>query len=128
RWCKGVDILGGSWDGDAAAEAFAGLCRRAAEHGLLIHLEWLPWSKIADLATALQVVRLAAAPNGGINVDAWHLVRSGTQLEALARVPGDLILGIQLNDGPAVAEENLVEATLRHRMLPGDGDFDLTGL
>jgi sugar phosphate isomerase/epimerase len=128
RSCNAVDIFGGSWDIDAAAEAFAGLCQRAAEHGLLIHLEWLPWSKIADLATALQVVGRAAAPNGGVNVDAWHLVRSGTQLGELARVPGDLILGIQLNDGPAQAEENLVEATLRHRMLPGDGEFDLTGL
>ncbi len=128
RSCNAVDIFGGSWDIDAAAEAFAGLCQRAAEHGLLIHLEWLPWSKIADLATALEIVQLAAAPNGGLNVDAWHLVRSGTQLDELAGVPGDLILGIQLNDGPAAAEENLVEATLRHRLLPGDGEFDLTGL
>src|ERR1700722_13704641 len=128
RSCNAVDIFGGSWDIDAAAEAFAVLCQRAAEHGLLIHLEWLPWSKSPDLATALQVVRLAGAPNGGINVDAWHLVRSGSPLAELAEVPGDLILGIQLNDGPAAAEENLVEATLRHRLLPGDGEFDLTGL
>jgi sugar phosphate isomerase/epimerase len=128
RSCNAVDIFGGSWDIDGAAEAFAGLCRRAAEHGLLIHLEWLPWSKIPDLATALQIVRRAAAPNGGLNVDAWHLVRSGSQLAELAEVPGDLILGIQLNDGPALPEENLVEATLRHRLLPGDGGFDLTGL
>jgi sugar phosphate isomerase/epimerase len=128
RSCNAVDIFGGPWDTDAAAEAFAGLCQRAAEHGLLIHLEWLTWSNIPDLATALQIVRLAAAPNGGLNVDAWHLTRSGTQLEELAAIPGDLILGIQLSDGPAVAEENLVEATLHHRLLPGDGEFDLTGL
>ena len=34
-----------------------------------------------DLATALDVVTKAGAANGGINVDAWHLVRSGTDPE-----------------------------------------------
>ena len=72
--------------------------------------------------------RKAGAPNGGINVDAWHLVRSGTDLADLAVVPGELILGIQLDDGPAAAEDNLVEATLHHRALPGEGEFDLAGL
>ena len=128
RSLNAVDVFGGSWDLDAAAEAFAGLCRRAAEHGLVVHLEWLPWSRIPDLATALEIVQKAAAPNGGLNVDAWHLVRAGAQPEDLAAVPGDLILAIQLDDGPAEAEANLVEATLHARVLPGEGQFDLIGL
>ena len=77
RSVNAVDVFGGTWDVDDAAEAFAGLCARAAEHGLLVHLEWLPWSRIPDLATALDIVRQAGAPNGGINVDAWHLVALG---------------------------------------------------
>ncbi len=128
RSLNAVDVFGGSWAIDAAAEAFARLCERAAEHGLLVHLEWLPWSKIPDLATALEIVQQAGAPNGGLNVDAWHLVRSGGDPEDLAQVAGDLILAVQLDDGPAEAEENLVEATLHHRALPGDGEFDLVGL
>jgi sugar phosphate isomerase/epimerase len=128
RSLNAVDVFGGPWDVDAGAEAFAGLCGRAAEHGLSIQLEWLPWSKIPDLATALEIVQKAGAPNGGINVDAWHLVRSGTSLAELAEVPGALIVGIQLDDGPTEAEANLVEATLHHRALPGEGQFDLVGL
>ncbi len=128
RSLNAVDVFGGSWDLDAAAEAFAGLCRRGAEHGLVVHLEWLPWSKIPDLATALEIVQKAGAPNGGLNVDAWHLVRSGGRPDDLAAVPGDLILAIQLDDGPAEAEANLVEATLHDRDLPGEGEFDLVGL
>ena len=128
RSVNAVDVFGGTWTVDDAAEAFAGLCARAGEHGLLVHIEWLPWSKIPDLATALDIVRKAGAPNGGLNVDAWHLVRSGTDLAELADVPGELILGIQLDDGPAAAEDNLVEATLHHRALPGEGEFDLVGL
>lgn len=128
RSLNAVDVFGGTWDTDGAAEAFAGLCRRAAEHGLLVHLEWLPWSRIPDLATAFEIVRRADQPNGGLNVDAWHLVRSGTQLSDLAEVPGRLILGVQLDDGPAEAERDLVTATLHRRDLPGEGEFDLRGI
>jgi sugar phosphate isomerase/epimerase len=104
------------------------VCRRAVEHDLLVHIEWLPWSKIPDLATALSIVQLAGQPNGGLNIDAWHLVRSGVGLDELRAVPGSLILGIQLDDGPLDPESNLVEATLHARELPGKGAFDLHGI
>jgi sugar phosphate isomerase/epimerase len=128
RSVNAVDVFGGSWDIEAAAESFAGLCRRAAEHDLLVHIEWLPWSRIPDLRTALAIVQMADQPNGGINVDAWHLVRSGTDLAELRSVPGGLILGIQLDDGPLESEANLVDATLHHRELPGEGQFDLVAI
>jgi sugar phosphate isomerase/epimerase len=93
-----------------------------------VDIEWLPWSRIPDLRTALAIVRMADQPNGGVNVDAWHLVRSGTDLAELRSVPGRLILGIQLDDGPLEAEANLVDATLHHRDLPGEGQFDLPAI
>jgi sugar phosphate isomerase/epimerase len=128
RSINAVDVFGGDWSVEDAAEAFAGLCARAAEHGLLVHLEWLAWSRIPDLATARRVVELAGAPNGGLNVDAWHLSRAGTTLEELGRVPGSMVLAVQLDDGPARPEPDLMHATLHDRMLPGDGEFDLAGL
>jgi sugar phosphate isomerase/epimerase len=128
RSVNAVDVFGGAWDIDAAAEAFAGLCVRAAEHGLLVHIEWLPWSRIPDLATALRIVELADRPNGGLNIDAWHMVRSGVGVEELRPVPGGLILGVQLDDGPLRPEPDLVEATLHQRRLPGEGAFDLRAL
>jgi len=128
RSVNAVDVFGGDWDVVDAAEAFAGLCRRAAEHDLLVHIEWLPWSRIPDLRTALEIVQLADQPNGGLNVDAWHLVRSGTSVDELRKVPGGLIVGIQLDDGPLAPEPNLVEATLHARALPGDGEFDLPAI
>ncbi|MBV8236702.1 MAG: sugar phosphate isomerase/epimerase [Acidimicrobiia bacterium] len=128
RSVNAVDVFGGSWGVDDAAEAFAALCDRAAGHGLLVHLEFLPWSRVPDLATATDVVRRADRPNGGITVDAWHFFRSGASLDALRQVPGPRVLGIQLDDGPAQAEPDLVTATLHRRLLPGDGAFDLTGL
>ncbi len=128
RSLNAVDVFGGAWGVDEAAEAFAGLCDRAAEHGLLVHIEWLPWSRIPDLATARRIVELADRPNGGLCVDAWHLVRADVDPDELAAVPGELILAVQLDDGPIPPEADLVSATLHERRLPGQGDFDLTGI
>ena len=125
RSLNAVDVFGGEWSVDDAAEAFAALCARAAEHGLLVQVEPLPWSKIPDLATAVSIVRAAGRPNGGINVDAWHLARSGGHADDLLSISGELVLGVQLDDGPAEPEANLMDATLHERLLPGDGDFDL---
>ncbi len=122
-----ADVLGGDWGVEDAAASFAALCDRAAEHGLLAHLEWLAWSRIPDLATALEVVTLADRPNGGMNIDMWHCARTGTAAADLLEVPAARVLAVQVDDGPAEAEENLIEATLHRRLLPGDGAFDLLG-
>ena len=37
------------------------------------------------------------------------------------------MLAVQVDDGPGQPEDNLIEATLHDRLLPGAGDFDLTG-
>ncbi len=128
RSVNAVDVFGGSWGVDEAAEAFAGLCERAAEHGLLVHMEWLGWSRIPDLATARHIVELADQPNGGLCIDAWHMVRAGVTVDELRAVPGDLVLAVQLDDGPEAAEADLVSATLHERVLPGHGEFDLVGI
>jgi sugar phosphate isomerase/epimerase len=127
RSLNAAAVLGGTWSVEEAAAAFAALCDRAAESGLLVHLEWLAWSRVPDLATALEVVRLADRGNGGITVDTWHCARSGTTVADLLAVPGGRVLAIQVDDGPASPEEDLIEATLHRRLLPGDGEFDLAG-
>lgn len=130
RSINAADVLGGRWGVDDAAEAFAGLCDRAAEHCLLVHLEFLPWSRIADLTTAWEVVGRADRPNGGVALDAWHWFRSDTPPDetTLRAIPGAKVLAIQLDDAPAEPEPNLMSATLHQRLLPGEGAIDLAGL
>jgi sugar phosphate isomerase/epimerase len=127
RSINAADVLGGDWNMEEGAAGFADLCDRAAEHGLLVHLEWLAWSKVPDLDTALEIVALADRRNGGINVDMWHCARTGTTPAQLRLVPGERVMAIQIDDAPAAAEDNLVDATLHHRLLPGDGELDLVG-
>jgi sugar phosphate isomerase/epimerase len=125
-----VDVFGGDWTLDDAAAALAGLCDRAAEHGLLVHVEFLPWSRIPDLATAWEIVQRADRPNAGVAVDAWHWARTAPacDLETLRTIPGPKLLAVQLDDAPAAVEPDLMHATLHDRLLPGDGAIDLEAL
>jgi sugar phosphate isomerase/epimerase len=127
RSVNAADVLGGEWPVADAAESFAALCDRAADRGLLVHLEWLAWSRVPDLATAMEVVTLADRRNGGLNIDMWHCARTGTTAADLRAVPAERVLAIQVDDGPAEAEDDPVEATLHQRLLPGAGAFDLQG-
>jgi sugar phosphate isomerase/epimerase len=126
RSVNAAELFGSPADRDAAVEAFAGVCDRAAEHGLLVHLEFLPWSAFPTLNSAWDVVRLADRPNGGLLVDSWHCARSTTTLADLAAIPGDRVLGVQLSDAPAEpAYPEITEETMRARLLPGDGVADV---
>jgi sugar phosphate isomerase/epimerase len=128
RSINAVDVFGGRWTLDQAADSFAGLCRRAADHGLKVHLEFMPWSKICDLRTCWQVVRDADVKNGGVMIDSWHYFRGDPDFTVLEAIPAEHIFGAQLSDAPAEAEPDLVTETLHHRLLPGDGELDLRSL
>ena len=128
RSINAVDILGGDWGVDDAIESFAALCDRAAEHGLLVQLEFLPWSKIPDAERAWEIVHRADRPNGGIAIDAWHWFRGTPDAAALRAIPGAKVLGVQLADAPAAAESNAMHAALHDRRLPGAGELDLVAL
>ncbi len=128
RSVNAVDIFGGTWSLDDAAGAFAALCDRAHDHGLLVQLEFLPWSRIPDLESAWYVVREAGRVNGGLAVDAWHYFRSGSDGRLLQTIPGDRVIGLQLCDAPATPEPDPMRATLEARLLPGDGELALAAL
>jgi sugar phosphate isomerase/epimerase len=113
---------------ETAAEAFAELCDHAGEHGLDACLEFLPWTGIPDLATARSIIESAGRPNGRIVVDSWHLHRSGTPVEALARLPAELIGCIQLSDAAVEPGKMLIDETMHSRLVPGEGVIDLANI
>ena len=84
--------------------ALVRLCERANSHGLRIDLEFLPWTIVPNLRTALQVVEDAGQENLGITLDVWHFFRGGdavTTLLGLAPHEAARITNLQLNDAPA---------------------------
>jgi sugar phosphate isomerase/epimerase len=122
-----VEYFGVHLGTDRAAVGFARACDIAAEHGLLVTLEFLPWTGVATLAEAVEIIRSAGRPNGALLVDSWHLFRSGATLDELARVPGELVGYVQIDDAPTSPEADPMDETTHRRLVPGDGDLDLVG-
>ena len=110
---------------DQLAEAFADLCDAVVD--VDVHLEFMPMSVVTDVSFAWEVVQTAGRENGGIVFDTWHFLRGNPAVDALADVPGDRIFTVQVNDARAEPVGTLWEDTF-HRLLPGDGDFDLTSV
>jgi sugar phosphate isomerase/epimerase len=110
------------------AERFGSLCDRAARYGLTVAFEFMPFRAIDTLDMAAELVRLAARPNGGILLDAWHWFRGTPDSVMIQRVEPDMIVVIQLCDGFARPVGDLLEDTQHHRLLPGEGAWDLVGL
>jgi sugar phosphate isomerase/epimerase len=113
-----------------AAKRLREVCDRAADRGLGIVIEFLPWSGIPDLATAWQIVESSGAENAGLLIDAWHWQRQpgGPSPDLLRSIPPDRFKIFQICDAADVPQQDPLEECLRDRRLPGDGAVDLRGL
>lgn len=127
--CRYIQVIGpGGDDLAAAGRAYGMFCDRASDHGLVVGLEFLPFTDIYSVDDALRIVQAADRPNGGICVDIWHHQRGACDLAAIAALPGELITGIQLSDGTLVADNpDYYTDCLTNRVAPGDGQFDVVG-
>lgn len=121
--CQG---FGATIDLDRAAEDLAGVCDRALDHGLLVTLEFLPWSGIPNAAVALDLVRRTGRSNATVLVDTWHWFRGGADLALLEKLPGDKVGSVQLNDAPRIARvtPTIVES-MQDRRMPGTADIPI---
>ncbi|MDQ0381258.1 sugar phosphate isomerase/epimerase family protein [Amycolatopsis thermophila] len=109
-------------------EPFAALCDRAAEHGVLVGFEFLPYSHVRTLPEVWEVVAAADRRNGGVTFDLWHWLRSGGRPEDLAGVPASKIVTVQLCDVLPEPGPDLTEEARHRRLLPGRGAGDTAGV
>jgi sugar phosphate isomerase/epimerase len=107
-------------------EAFAAVCDRTADAGLLAHLEYFPTSGIPDSTTAAAVALGADRANGGVLCDLWHHVRGPDQ--GALRFGDAPVLCVQVNDVAPVADTDLRREMLHGRVLPGTGAADVPAL
>jgi len=120
-----VQGFGSELDLDRAAEDLAGVCERAADHGLQVTVEFVPWSGIPNVVTAYDLVQRTGCANATICFDTWHWFRGGGRLEDLRAIPGERIGSTQFNDAPVQSWENLVDETMEARLDPGEGEMPL---
>ncbi|GAA1870663.1 sugar phosphate isomerase/epimerase [Pseudonocardia ailaonensis] len=109
---------------DLLAERFAGLCARAAEHGLVVGFEPRANSAVSTPAQAAALIEASGAGNAGIVLDAYHVHRAGVTLADLEPVAG-LVASVQLNDMLAAPRPDPAEDALEFRLAPGAGAIDL---
>jgi sugar phosphate isomerase/epimerase len=130
RHIKVADLGNDSVTLPEMTEHFAVLCAEAAARGTRVVFEYLPppLSSLRTVDQVLELTRGSGAANGGIMLDLWHMVRSGTSNEDLAAKlrPSD-ILGVEINDGLLATPADLSDATINHRLLVGSGEFDVRG-
>ncbi|ROS44679.1 sugar phosphate isomerase/epimerase family protein [Amycolatopsis thermoflava] len=105
-------------------EPFGALCDRAAEHGVLVGFEFLPYSHVRTLAQVWEVVAAADRPNGGITLDLWHWFRSGATPGDLDGIPATKITTVQLCDVRPEPDPDMTEEARHRRLLPGRGAGD----
>ncbi|MDQ0381931.1 sugar phosphate isomerase/epimerase family protein [Amycolatopsis thermophila] len=109
-------------------EPFGALCDRAADHGLLVGFEFLPYSGVRTLGEVWQIVAAAGRPNGGVIIDLWHWFRSGARVADLADIPAPAFTSLQLCDVAAEPGPQMAEESRHGRLLPGEGAGDTQGL
>lgn len=109
------------------ADRFAQLCLLAAEFGMEVDLEFMPFRALKTLPEAAAVVTASGAGNGRICLDVLHLVRSGGSLAELKAVDPHHLGPLQLSDARAEppAPAALAEEAREHRLLPGQGALPL---
>jgi len=108
-------------------ERYAELCGEAAErHGARVVYEFMPFDvNVHDLDSALAVVEGADAPNGGLAIDTWHMSKLGIEPGDLRRVAPRHLGWVELSDGRYENMPDLVDETVNHRKLPGEGEFPI---
>ncbi|MFN0305125.1 MAG: sugar phosphate isomerase/epimerase family protein [Burkholderiales bacterium] len=122
-----INCSGDDPDPLRAADHFAALCDLAAEYRLGVDIEFMRWRHTSTLDHAVELVRRAGKANGGILLDALHLIRAGGSPTELAKVPREFLVSAQLCDAPAASppDSRLVAESRTNRLVPGEGELPL---
>ncbi len=113
---------------DEAARAVGDLCDVLAGRGLTAMIEFCAGTLARNLGAARSIVSMAARPNLGLLVDAWHVHFGAATIAELATLPGQLIRSVQLNDAPDERPVDYAQATRHRRLVPGEGAAELAAL
>lgn len=114
---------------NALIDGFGALCDRAAQSGIWVDLEPMPFFGCPDLASAWAIVEGANQPNSGILIDTWHFFKGAPDFELLKSIPGERFVTMQICDGlKRQISGSLLEDTGKHRLFPGEGELPVVEL
>jgi sugar phosphate isomerase/epimerase len=111
---------------ESLVDGFGRLCDRAAENGLWVDLEFMPFWGLPDLASAWAIVGPAQRKNAGIMLDTWHFSKGNPDFALLKSLSGECFVSVQVAD--AMQDQRgatLFEDTVRFRKFPGEGELPI---
>ena len=109
---------------ERAVVSLAQTAQWAAAFGVTIALEFRGKNTFcASLDTALSLVHQCGEPNVGVNLDIFHYYTGPSKFEDFAHLTVDRLAHVQIADLAGVPRELATDAD---RILPGDGDFQMT--
>ena len=106
-----------------ARDNFGELCRVASKYGIMIAMEYLPWTSLDTMKKAWDIVRAVNLPSGGIVLDTFHYFKGYPSQKELYEVPIEKIFIVHLDDVED-ADADLVTLTRKRRLAPGEGIFN----
>jgi sugar phosphate isomerase/epimerase len=110
---------------EVVVERFGRVCDRAAEHGVDIAFEFLPWTGVPDAGACWRILEAADRPNGAMVFDVWHYFRGAEDEDQVRQIPPEKVIAVAISDGAEEVVGDLIEDTTTQRLLPGEGSFDL---
>jgi sugar phosphate isomerase/epimerase len=125
-------VIAMNQDDDAAraATALRAVSDIAASFGMVVGVEFMPYTSTRTLQDACLLIAQVGADNVGVVLDVLHLFRSGGRVEDLQTLGPVPLHLVQLCDArlTAPAAQDLRAEALRGRLAPGRGDLPLREL
>lgn len=124
-------VTGNDSDNNRLADNFSLLCELAAPFNLAVNIEPTPWTHIPDIKSAAALLKKTNQLNQGLVIDPLHFDRSTSCLSDLKSIPKRYFRYMQLCDGTKVKPNNMEDIIYQarnHRLSPGHGGINLTGL
>lgn len=116
-------------DSERALDQMAILAELADERDMAFAFEFAPPHTFGTLEAAYRAVRKVGRANTALLIDTMHLVRTGSTVADLARLPREAIGYIQVSDAPLKGDgPDYYDEACFERMLPGDGEIPLSDI
>ncbi|TFD86217.1 bifunctional sugar phosphate isomerase/epimerase/4-hydroxyphenylpyruvate dioxygenase family protein [Cryobacterium serini] len=112
-------------DDSAAVDQLGSLAALASQNGVRIAYEALAWGKfVSTYDHAWRLVEQVDHDALGVCLDSFHILSRGSDLDAIATIPGEKIFFCQLADAPLM-NLDVLSWSRHYRLFPGEGSWDL---
>ena len=129
-------VIASAWTTDRTdhnfiVERYAEICDLANPFGLTVDLEFPSFSRLTNLAEAVDIVRAANRPNCGIMVDTLYVHFSRLNLEELDALPREWFHLAHICDAPKeipTTREGMIHIARDARLYLGEGYIDVAAI